>query len=362
MRQVMLMIGTRKGAFLAFSGLDRRGWQITEAAFRGGEVNHVGWIHGPTPLVVATAKSAWWGPDLRVSRDFGQTWSDAIGLRFAPGRERSVERIWVVESTNGGGSMYAGVDPGALFFSSDGGTAWTEVVSLSDHPTREQWHPGLGGLMVHSICADPLSPRRLLVAMSAVGVFRSDDGGETWAPKNRGVYAWNAEFLPDKFPPIGQCPHHLEMHPSRREVIYQQNHCGVYRTDDAGESWIDISDGLPSRFGFPLAVHPHDGETVYVVPEESYQSRVTCGGAFRVYRSRDGGGTWRPLTDGLPQANAYANVFRMAMATDVLDPAGVYVGTQGGQILASRDEGEHWDLLFNWLPPVYSLETAVIER
>jgi len=211
--------------------------------------------------------------------------------------------------------------------------------------------------MVHSIAFDSSRPSRVTVGVSAAGVFRSEDEGRSWTPRNAGV---RADFLPDRFPEVGQCVHHMEAHPQRAGILYQQNHCGVYRSDDAGDSWVDISEGLPSRFGFPLAVLPHDGNTIFVIPEESDQARMTPGGSFRVYRSRDRGSSWQPLTNGLPIEHAYTNVMRMGMTVDALDPPGVYVGTQGGQIVASRDGGDRWDVIFNWLPPIYSLETAVL--
>ena len=362
MRQVLLMIGTRKGGFLAFADPDRKTWRLEGPIFKGAEVNHINLVPGSPPTIYMAGKSAWWGPGLRLSRDFGATWVEPRqGPRFAQERNLSVERIWVVEGDMRSGRelLYAGVDPAALFRSADGGDSWEEIRPLTDHPTRDKWMPGAGGMMVHCICADRASGGRMFVGISAAGVFRTDDGGERWEAKNQGV---RADFLPDKFPAVGQCTHHLEMHPTNGSVLYQQNHCGVYRSDNAGENWVDISEGLPSRFGFPLAVHPHDGDTIYVIPEESDECRVTPGGAFRVYRSRDRGQNWEALTDGLPQQNAYQNVLRAALTTDTLDPAGIYVGTQGGQILASRDAGDRWEVLFNWLPPIYSIRTAVIER
>jgi len=349
----MLMIGTRKGAFLAFSDLERKSWNVNGPILKGVEVNHITYIQGSSPAIYVAGKSSWWGPDVKFSRDFGETWIEpSNGVRFAEERKISVERVWVIKGDNrsGGKTLYAGVD---------GGNSWEEVRSLTDHPTRQKWSPGAGGMMVHSICYDPTNSRRMFVGISAAGVFRTDDGGKSWSAKNKGV---RTDFLPDMFPPVGQCVHHLEMHPSNSNTLYQQNHCGMYRSDNAGDEWIDISEGLPSRFGFPLAVHPHDGDTIYVVPEESDQARVTPGGAFRIYRSKNRGNSWEALTDGLPQSNAYQNVLRAAMTTDPLDPPGIYVGTQGGHILASRDAGDHWSVLFNWFPPVYSVEAALIER
>lgn len=364
MKQIMLMIGTRKGAFLAFSDLDRRKWTLTGPHFGGNDVNHVTYHEGRSPSVLVALKNAWWGPDVKTSFDLGRTWSEAPGtLRFAAHRSRSVERIWFI-TRNGNTSqpIYAGVDPAALFRSDDGGATWTEVESLADHPTHDQWQPGLGGLMAHTICVDPSNYDRIFVGVSAVGIFRSDDGGATWQVKNRGVLAWNAEFVSEKFPPIGQCPHRLEMHPGNPQVLYQQNHCGVYRTDNAGDEWIDISEGLPARFGFPLAVHPYDGDTVYVLPECGYSCRYTCGGSFRIFRSRNRGNSWEALTSGLPQTNAYLNVLRGAMATDAHESPGMYVGTQNGQLYASFDEGDHWHAMFEYLPPISSVQAALIDH
>jgi photosystem II stability/assembly factor-like uncharacterized protein len=354
-RELVLMIGTRKGAFIARSDAARTSWDFKGPFFKGVEVNHLTYVPERN-LLMAAVGTAWFGPSVRLSRDMGETWTEPeVGVRFAEGRGHSVARVWTVE--NAGGVLYAGVDPAALFRSSDGGITWEEVSTLTDHPTREKWFPGAGGLMVHSICPDLHDPARLYVGISAAGTFRSDDGGATWVPKNNGV---RTDFLPDKLPPVGQCVHHLERHSSAPGVLYQQNHCGVYRTENGGDDWIDISDGLPARFGFPLAVLPHDGDTIYVVPEEGAEARVTPEGAFRVFRSRNRGASWQPLTDGLPQRNAWQHVFRMAMCVDPLDSPGVYVGTQGGQLFGSRDAGDHWTMVFDWLPPIYSLEVALI--
>ena len=361
MKKVLLMIGTRKGAFLAFSNADRKRWDLRGPFFKGTQVHHMTHLGGDGGAICSTVKNDWWGPDVRVSKDLGETWLEPRrGVRFDEGRDLSVNRVWVLEGDERSAEpvLYAGVDPGALFKSSDGGETWDEVRSLTEHPTRAQWQPGAGGMMVHSISLDPENQDRMFVGISAAGVFRTDDGGKTWAAKNQGV---RADFLPNKLPEVGQCVHHMEMHPTNASVLYQQNHCGVYRTEDAGDHWTDISEGLPSRFGFGLAVHPHDGDTIYVCPEESDQNRITPDGALRIFKSRDRGDSWEALTNGLPQNDAYQLVLRAAMATDSLEPAGVYVGTQGGQVFGSRDEGDHWEALFPWLPPVYSVQTAVVE-
>jgi photosystem II stability/assembly factor-like uncharacterized protein len=359
MSRVHLLIGTRKGAFVASSDEARKAWTISAPILAGNEVNHVA-VDRRTRRLLLAGKSAWWGPGVQISDDLGATWRETKSpLRFAEGREKSIERVWMVKADpRVPDRLYAGVDPGALFVSENGGDEWREVPALTDHETRSNWFPGAGGLMVHSMAFDTSRPSRLIVGLSAAGTFRSDDEGGTWLPKNTGV---RADFLPDKFPLVGQCVHHLEMHSSNPDILYQQNHCGVYRSEDAGDTWLDISEGLPSRFGFPLAVLPQEGDTIFVLPEQADTTRMTPNGAFRVFRSRNRGQSWQALTNGLPQANAFVNVMRMAMTTDSLDDPGVYIGTQGGQIVVSRDAGEHWDLVFNWLPPVYSLETVVVD-
>jgi photosystem II stability/assembly factor-like uncharacterized protein len=254
--------------------------------------------------------------------------------------------------------LYAGVEPAALFKSTDRGDTWTINSGLHNHPHRAQWFPGNGGLCLHTILLDPLDPNRLYVAISTGGCYRTDDGGATWQPRNQHV---RADFLPDKYPEFGQCVHKMALHPDRPEVLYQQNHCGVYRSDNAGDDWIDIGDGkLPSRFGFPIAVHPHDPKTLYLALEESDEYRMSVDGKFAVWRSRNGGETWKRLSKGLPD-RAYLVALREAMAVDTLNEAGVYVGTDTGQVFYSRDEGDAWEVLADFLPPVLSVETAVID-
>ncbi len=246
-------------------------------------------------------------------------------------------------------TLWCGIDPGALFRSDDGGEDWFEVKSLTQHPTRERWQPGAGGMMVHSIVLDPDNPRRMYVGISAAGCFRTEDDGQTWQPLNQGV---RADFLPDKFPEVGQCVHRMKMDPKRPEVLYQQNHCGVYRSDNGAASWKDISKGLPSRFGFPIAIHPHEPGTIFVVPEVSPEYRFVPDGSFCVWRSRNGGKTWQKLTRGLPQKNAFLHVMRQASSTDTCDDTDVYVGTTSGEVFYSHDNGDSWELLQSHLPAV----------
>jgi photosystem II stability/assembly factor-like uncharacterized protein len=276
-----------------------------------------------------------------------------------PDAPEEVVRVWNIQPGRADepGVLYAGIQPAALFKSTDRGENWSLNESLYDHPHRGQWMPGAGGLCLHTIVLDPLDKNRVYVAISAAGVYRTDDGGRSWQPRNKNVLA---DFAPEKYPEFGQCVHKLDMHPSQPQVLYQQNHCGVYRSTDYGDDWTDIGiDKLPSRFGFPIAVHPHDPQTVYIVLEESDQYRMSVGGQFAVWRSRDGGESWERLTEGLPR-DAHLLVLREAMATDNLDRAGIYVGTENGQLFYSRDDGDSWQTLADYLPPILSVEVAVV--
>ncbi len=359
LREVHLYVGTRKGGFLFRSDPRRKSWRVEAPFFMGWEVNHL--ARDPrSGRLYGGINSLWWGHDLQVSSNNGKTWrKSSEGLSFVPDRGLNVKRIWQVTSDRDSrpDTLWCGVDPGALFRSDDGGKNWYEVKSLTQHPTRERWQPGLGGMMVHTIIPDPQNPQRMYVGISAAGCFRSDDDGQTWQPMNRGV---RADFLPNKFPEVGQCVHRMKMDPARPEVLYQQNHCGIYRSDDAAANWKDISKGLPSRFGFPIATHPHDSGTIYVVPEIGAEQRYVPDGRFCVWRSRNGGRTWQKLTRGLPQQHAYLHVMRQATATDALDEAGVYVGTTGGAIFYSRNSGDSWELLHDHLPAILSLEASVV--
>jgi photosystem II stability/assembly factor-like uncharacterized protein len=292
------------------------------------------------------------------STDLGETWtSSSAGLTYGDAPDDpAITRVWNVTAVED--TLYAGVEPAGLFRSDDGGVTWTHVAGLREHPSTPGWQPGAGGLILHSIVAHPVDPARMWVGISAVGIFHTSDGGATWEARNRGVRAVGS---PDEFPETGQCVHKFVLHPERPEVLYQQNHAGAYRSDDGAASWLDINAGLPSRFGFPIAVHPHDPRTIWTVPlNGDDRGRFVPDGHVAVWMSRDEGATWAPQTDGLP-ADAFVGVLREAMATDRQDPAGVYVGTSTGQLFGSRDEGRSWRLLADFLPGISSVEIAQLD-
>ena len=362
--RVLVLVGTRKGAFIFESGRARKQWKLSGPHFAGWGVNYLALDQrqGQPGTLFAALNHDVYGANIHRSPDLGQTWQMADGPAFPKDDGRTVKRIWRVEPGHAArpNEVWAGVDPGALFKSEDGGMTWSPVDGLNNHPTRDKWFPGAGGLMVHCILPHPADPNRLHVAISAAGVFRTDDGGQTWTPKNQGTQAC---FLPEgqQWPEVGQCCHHLVMSPKNPDWLFQQNHCGVYRSTDAGDSWTSIYDRLPSKFGFPIAVHAHEAQTIYVIPEKSDEYRYVPDGAPAVYRSRDGGGKWERLARGLPEKSAYLNVLREGLAADACDPCGVYLGTSTGQVFYSRDEGDRWELLADFLPPVYSIAAAVAE-
>jgi photosystem II stability/assembly factor-like uncharacterized protein len=358
-REVRLYVGTRKGGFCFRSDEARRKWTVDGPFFAGTEVNYLGRDRRTDKLWCART-SAWWGSDLQMSTDDGRTWnSPRQGVAFARERELTVNRIWrvVPDRDSRPDVLWCGVDPGALFRSDDGGNEWYEVTGLNQHPSRERWVPGGGGLMVHCILPDPTTADRVWAGISAAGCFRSDDDGRTWTPMNKGV---RCDFQPQPFPEVGQCVHSMHLQPVHSGWIFQQNHCGVYRSRDGGAAWDDISEGLPSRFGFASAVHPRDPETMYVVPQISSEERYVCDRALSVYRTQNGGRTWQRLSDGLPQEKVFTQVFRHAATCDACDEVGIYVGTIGGALFFSTDAGDSWHLLEGYLPPILSLEAAVV--
>lgn len=352
---VLVMAGTRKGSFLFWSDPDRRQWQRA-VHHQGLMVHHM--LHDPRDnSIYAATNSSFFDAVVQRTPDFGKTWEKPEGrLEYPDESERQVRTVWhlAIKPTGGAGHLYAGVERAGIFVSGDFGGAWESIEGLNGHPHRDQWNPGGGGLILHTILVDPEEPQRIYAAISAGGVYRSDDGGQSWHPKNQGV---RSEFLDDEYPEFGQCVHALAMHPARPEVLYQQNHYGVYRSEDRGESWSEITEGLPSEFGFPIAVHSHDPGTIYVVPLVGSDYRVVPEARMAVWRSRDGGSSWESLTRGLPE-QAYLTVLREAMAVDDCESCGVYVGTETGQLFFSRDEGENWETLADYLPPVYSVSVG----
>lgn len=355
---VVLFIGTKRGLFVARSDGGRTSWRISPPLLVGREVYHALLDPRDRRTAWAATDHSVWGPHVHRSEDAGETWEV---LEAAPHHadERGVKAIWAVApgAASRPATLFAGIEPAGLFTSADRGESWSPVAALNDHPSRTRWQPAGGGLALHSIIIDPADERRVYCAISAGGVYRSDDEGASWRPVNSGV---RADFLPERYPASGQCVHKLAIHPRRPERLYQQNHCGVYRSDDGGASWTEITEGLPSDFGYALALDDADPDTVFVIPEESSHMRTTVGGMLRVFRTSDAGQTWQPLTDGLPQNNAYVSVLREAMTTDSLDPCGVYFGTSSGHLFGSRDRGETWAVIAGYLPRILSVTAAEI--
>ncbi|MBK9167763.1 MAG: exo-alpha-sialidase [Bryobacterales bacterium] len=368
--RVRVLVGTKKGAFILTSDGKRRQWDVSGPHFAGWEIYHVKGSPAAPDRIYASQSSGWFGQLIQRSDDGGKTW-EPVGNQFAydgvPGTHQwydgtphpwEFKRVWHLEpSLAAADTVYAGVEDAALFRSTDGGASWQELSGLRGHGSGPQWQPGAGGLGLHTIVLDPSDARRLFIAISAAGAFRSDDAGETWRAINRGL---RSEYIPDPAAEVGHCVHRIAMHPSRPSVLFMQKHWDVMRTDDAGESWYEVSGNLPTDFGFVIDVHAHEPETIYVVPIKSDSEHFPPDGKLRVYRSRTGGNEWEALTNGLPQDNCYVNVLRDAMSVDSLDPCGVYFGTTGGQVYASPDGGEHWAPIVRDLPPVLSVEVQTL--
>ena len=390
MSKVRVLVGTRKGAFVLTSDGKREKWDLAGPHFTGWEIYHVKGSSADPNRIYASQSSGWFGQIIQRSNDGGQTWQTPGGETIpAPGEMPKVsnkfaydtspmngkpltthqwydgtqhpwefKRVWHLEpSLTDPDSVYAGVEDAAIFKTTDGAKSWNELPGLRGHGTGPKWQPGAGGMCLHTILLDPSNPGRIYIAISAAGAFRTDDGGATWRPINQGL---RSQYIPDPTAEIGHCVHHVAMHPSRPDVLFMQKHWDVMRSDNAGDSWREVSGNLPTDFGFVIDVHAHEPETIYVVPIKSDSENIPLEGKLRVYRSRTGGNEWEPLTKGLPQKDCYVNILRDAMAVDSLDKCGVYFGTTGGQVYASSDAGDNWTPIAEHLPAVLSVEVQTL--
>ena len=391
MSSVRVLVGTRKGAFILTADGTRKNWDVSGPHFTGWEVYHVKGSPADPNRIYASQSSSWFGQVIQRSDDGGKTWHqpgtpkgeptttpegmpkgesnkfvyDTSGTpltthQWYDGTQHPWEfkRVWHLEPTLGDpDTVYAGVEDAAIFRSSDGGKTWHELPGLRNQQS-EKWAPGAGGMGLHTILLDPTNPKRIFIAISAAGCFRTDDGGESWKPINRGLHSL---YIPNPTAEIGHCVHRIALNPARPKVLFMQKHWDVMRSDDGGDNWREISGNLPSDFGFPIDVHAHEPDTVYVVPIKSDAEHFPPEGKLRVYRSRTGGNEWEPLTNGLPQKDCYVNVLRDAMAVDTLDSCGVYFGTTGGQVYCSPDGGDHWSPIVRDLPAVLSVEVQTLK-
>ena len=388
MSGVRVLVGTRKGAFALTSDGKRKRWKVSGPHFAGWEIYHVKGSPIDPNRLFASQTSAWFGQIIQRSDDGGKTWfqpgtppgestmtpdgmpkgeSNKFVYDGIPGSHQwydgtqhpwEFKRVWHLEpSLTDPDTVYAGVEDAALFRTTDGGKSWHELSGLRKHDTGPKWQPGAGGMCLHTILLDPSNPQRMYIAISAAGAFRTDDGGNTWRPINRGLHS---QYIPDPNAEVGHCVHRIAMHPSRPSTLFMQKHWDVMRTDDAGESWREVSGNLPTDFGFPIDVHAHEPETIYVVPIKSDSEHFPPDGKLRVFRSRAGGNEWETLTKGLPQRNCYVNVLRDAMSVDSLDPCGIYFGTTGGQVYASADAGDSWAPIVRDFPAVLSVEVQTL--
>ena len=370
MSSVRVLVGTRKGAFILTSNGKRKKWDVSGPHFAGWEIYHVNGSPVNPDRLYASQSSGWFGQVIQRSNDGGKTW-EAVDNKFTyegdPGTHQTFDgtqqpwafkRVWnLTPSLTDPDTVFAGVEDAAMFRTTDGGKSWQELPGLRN-AKGHLWQPGAGGMCLHTIILDPSNPKRIFIAISAAGAFRTDNGGQTWLPINQGLKS-NFE-LPDPEAEVGHCVHNIAMHPSRPGVLFMQKHWDVMRSDDAGGLWREVSGNLPTDFGFPIAVHAHEPETIYVVPIKSDSEHFVPDGKLRVYRSRSGGDEWEALTNGLPQSDCYVNVLRTAMAVDTLDSCGVYFGTTGGQVYASADSGDSWAPIVRDLPAVLSVEVQTL--
>jgi len=371
MSRVRVLVGTRKGAFVLEADGKRQNWSVNGPFFGGWEMYHLKGSPADPNRIYASQSSGWFGQIVQRSNDGGKTW-EAVGNKFVydgvPGTHQwydgtphpwEFKRVWHLEpSLTDPDTVYAGVEDAALFRTTDGGQNWSEMPGLRGHGSGPHWQPGAGGLCLHTILLDPSNPKRMFIAISAAGAFRTDDGGTTWLPINRGL---KSQGIPNEEAEVGHCVHRIAMHRSRPNVLFMQKHWDVMRSDNAGDSWTEVSGNLPTDFGFPIDVHAHEPETIYVVPIKSDSEHYPPDGRLRVYRSRSGGNEWEALTKGLPQQDCYVNVLRDAMSVDSLDKCGIYFGTSGGQVYASADAGDTWSAIVRDLPPVVSVEAQTLD-
>ncbi|MBV9434558.1 MAG: exo-alpha-sialidase [Acidobacteria bacterium] len=393
MSKVRVLVGTRKGAFILTSDGKRDKWEVSGPHFAGWEIYHMKGSPADPDRIFASQTSGWFGQVIQRSSDGGKTWETPGGgvqmptgagmpkgesnkfvydtspetgkplttHQFYDGTQHPWEfkRVWHLEpSLSDPDTVYAGVEDAALFRSTDGAKSWKELSGLRGHGTGPKWQPGAGGMCLHTIIIDPKDPKRMYIAISAAGAFRTDDGGETWKPINKGLHS---QYIPDPHAEVGHCVHHVAMSAKRPGVLFMQKHWDVMRSDNAGESWEEVSGNLPTDFGFVIDVHAHEPETIYVVPIHSDSYHYVHEGKLRVYRSRKGGNEWEALTKGLPQKDCYVNVLRDAMAVDSLDKCGIYFGTTGGQVYASADAGDSWTAIVEHLPAVLSVEVQTLK-
>jgi photosystem II stability/assembly factor-like uncharacterized protein len=389
MSTVRVLVGTRKGAFILTSDGKRQNWHVSGPHFAGWEMYHLKGSPADPNRIYASQTSGWFGQIIQRSDDGGKTWHQPgtpAGQPAPPGPPKSesnkfaydaaakpltthqwydgtqhpweFKRVWHLEpSLTDPDTVYAGVEDAAIFRSTDGGENWKELPGLRGHGTGPKWQPGAGGMCLHTIILDPSNPKRMYIAISAAGAFRTDDGGASWKPINRGL---RSQYIPDQDAEVGHCVHHIAMNPKRPGVLFMQKHWDVMRSDDAGDNWKEVSGNLPTDFGFVIDVHAHQPETIYVVPIKSDSEHYVMDGKLRVFRSRSGGNEWEALTKGLPQKDCYVNVLRDAMAVDSLDKCGIYFGTTGGQVYASADAGDSWNPIERDLPAVLSVEVQTL--
>ena len=370
MSSVRVLVGTRKGAFILTSDGRRKDWRVEGPLFAGWEIYHVKGSPVDPNRIFAAQSTGWFGQLIQRSDDGGASW-EPVGNQFpydgVPGTHQWYDgtphpwefaRVWHLEpSLFDADTVFAGVEDAALFRTNDAGDSWHELSGLRTHETGSQWQPGAGGMCLHTIIESPTDPARIVVAISSAGAFRTDDAGTSWKPINRGL---SSEGIPDSDAEVGHCVHHITMHPSRPDVLFMQKHWDIMRSNDAGDSWFEVSGNLPTDFGFVIDVNAHEPETIYVVPITSDSVHFPLDGQLRVYRSCTGGGEWEPLTAGLPQRDCYVNVLRDAMAVDTLEDCGVYFGTTGGQVYASANGGDTWEAIVRDLPAVLSVEVQTL--